>query len=316
MKNVVILLGHKKQTGKDTVATELQKHISDLECFHFADKLKEIAKDLYSLSDEQLHGNLKEVEDKRYPNIYDAPYILSKKTDMWIKNPEYSEFFTPRRILQIVGQQQRALFPNVWAEYVFTQIANKRGGCYVIPDFRFRNEYAVAKKWQESNSENKLIVFRIDRPSIIQDSTDISENDLNDFDCWDFNIAASHSKWVGEGPQRMREALSRISKGSHLVVRIDEYDRAIGSTSGSGQGMHEAHKQVEAEFMNWLQNSQEENFLVNNDIFLVLTTNHKENITGPLMRSGRADLVIDISDFDEDSMRRAFLSAPRRMKNR
>ena len=35
-----------------------------------------------------------------------------------------------------------------------------------------------------------------------------------------------------------------------------------------------------------------------------------------MLRSGRADLVIDISDFDEDSMKQTFMSAPRRMKNR
>jgi SpoVK/Ycf46/Vps4 family AAA+-type ATPase len=139
---------------------------------------------------------------------------------------------------------------------------------------------------------------------------------LLDFDVWDFNVTATHSKWVGEGPDRMREAITKVSKASHLVVRIDEYDRAIGSTGASGQGMHEAHKQVEAEFMNWLQNSQEENLFVKNDVFLVLTTNHKENITGPLLRSGRADLVIDIAEFDTKSMKETFLSAPRRMENR
>jgi hypothetical protein len=139
---------------------------------------------------------------------------------------------------------------------------------------------------------------------------------LLDFDVWDFNINASHSKWVGEGPERMREALKKISKASHVVVRIDEYDRAMGSTEGSGQGMHEAHKQVESEFMNWLQNSQEDNLFAKNDIFVVMTTNHKENITGPLLRSGRADLVIDINEFDDNSIRQTYLSASRRMKNR
>lgn len=139
---------------------------------------------------------------------------------------------------------------------------------------------------------------------------------LLDFDVWDFNIGSSHSKWIGEGAQRMRETLAKINKASHLVVRIDEYDRAMGSTSGSGTGMHEAHKQVEAEFMNWLQNVQEEGILIKNDIFVILTTNHKENITGPLLRSGRADLVIDIADFDTNSMRETFVTAHRRMKNR
>jgi hypothetical protein len=139
---------------------------------------------------------------------------------------------------------------------------------------------------------------------------------LLEFDVWDFNVNAAHSRWVGEGSERMREALRKISKASHVVVRIDEYDRAMGSSSASGSGMHEAHKQVEAEFMNWLQNSQEDSMFVKNDIFVILTTNHKENITGPLLRSGRADLVIDINDFDEKSMRQTFLTAARRMKNR
>lgn len=139
---------------------------------------------------------------------------------------------------------------------------------------------------------------------------------LLDFDIWDFNVNALHSMWVGQGGERTREALSKISKASHLVVRIDEYDRSIGSTAASGMDMHSAHRQVETEIMNWLQNSQEDNLFVKNDIFVVLTTNHKENITGPLLRSGRADLVIDINEFDSKSIKEAFISAPRRMKNR
>jgi len=139
---------------------------------------------------------------------------------------------------------------------------------------------------------------------------------LLEFDVWDFNINSTHSKWVGEGSKQMRESLDKVLKSSHLVVRIDEYDRAIGSTDGGGQGMHSAHKQVESEFMNWLQNCQDENLLVKNDIFIVLTTNHKENITGPLLRSGRVDLVIDIAEFDSHSIKEAFLTAPTRIRNR
>ena len=37
---------------------------------------------------------------------------------------------------------------------------------------------------------------------------------------------------------------------------------------------------------------------VKRNIFVVLTTNHKENITGPMLRSGRTDLVIDIEESD------------------
>lgn len=139
---------------------------------------------------------------------------------------------------------------------------------------------------------------------------------LLDFDVWDFNINASHSKWIGEGSERMRDSIKKIMSASHLIVRIDEYDRAMGSTGEGGNGMHEAHKQVESEFMNWLQNSQEENQFRKQSIFLVLTTNHKENITGPLLRSGRADLVIDIDNFDAKSMKITMQTAARRMYNR
>lgn len=136
------------------------------------------------------------------------------------------------------------------------------------------------------------------------------------FDVWDFNINATHSKWIGEGSRQMRETLAKISRASHLIVRIDEYDRGMGATGEAGNGMHEAHKQVESEFMNWLQNSQEEGLFNKQNIILVLTTNHKENITGPLLRSGRSDLVIDIDNFDSKSMLETFKTCARRMKNR
>lgn len=139
---------------------------------------------------------------------------------------------------------------------------------------------------------------------------------LLNFDVWDFNINAVHSKWVGEGSRQMRTSLRRITSSSHLIIRVDEYDRAIGATGESGAGMHEAHKQVECEFMNWLQNSQEENLFVKNNIIVILTTNHKENITGPLLRSGRSDLVIDIDSFDVKSIKETFFTSARRMKNR
>jgi hypothetical protein len=139
---------------------------------------------------------------------------------------------------------------------------------------------------------------------------------LLDMDVWDFNINATHSKWIGQGSEQMRNSLDKISATSHIVIRIDEYDRAMGSTGESGGGMHEAHKQVESEFMNFLQNAQEDNLFVKRNIFVVLTTNHIDNITGPMLRSGRADLVIDIGNFDSASIEETFKSCARRMYNR
>ena len=47
-----------------------------------------------------------------------------------------------------------------------------------------------------------------------------------------------------------------------------------------------------------------------------MTTNHVDNITGPMLRSGRADLVIDIGNFDSESILEAFKTCARRMYNR
>lgn len=136
------------------------------------------------------------------------------------------------------------------------------------------------------------------------------------FDIWDFNINSVHSKWIGQGSDQARKSIDAIMNSSHVIVRIDEYDRAMGSTGGGAEGMHEAHKQVESEFMSWLQNGQEENQFMKKNIFVVLTTNHKENITGPMLRSGRVDLVIDIDNFDSESMKETLKTTARRMGNR
>ena len=136
------------------------------------------------------------------------------------------------------------------------------------------------------------------------------------YDVIDFNINAMHSKWIGEGGENIRKALESISKATHMVIRIDEYDRAMGATNSSGTGMHEAHKQVEMEIMNWLANASENNLFRKNKIILVMTTNHKENLTGPLIRSGRMDLAIDISSFDPKAMNITLKTSARRMYNR
>lgn len=214
------------------------------------------------------------------------------------------------------------LIPKPWEDYICPESSN-----FTYDIKKILRDFDEIKELKEvgDESEEQVQAIRSRMPHVIvlygkggvgKSAFPLHFAGLLDFDVWDFNINASHSKYVGEGPERMRESLQKISKASHVVVRIDEYDRAIGATSSSGQSMHEAHKQVEAEFMNWLQNSQEDSLFTKNNIFVVLTTNHKDNITGPLLRTGRADLVIDIADFDSKSLKETFLSAPRRMNNR
>jgi len=224
------------------------------------------------------------------------------------------------------------LIAKPWEDYICPEASNFTYDVKkIIRDF---NEINILKEKDKEKLKNKeddaLVIQNIESirsrmPHVIvlygkggvgKSAFPIHFAGLLDFDAWDFNVNTLHNMYIGQSGERARESLARISKASHLVVRIDEYDRAIGSGASSGQDMHAAHKQVEMEIMNWLQNLQEDNLFVKNDIFIVLTTNHKENITGPLLRSGRVDLVIDISEFDDKSMRETFISAPRRMKNR
>lgn len=225
-----------------------------------------------------------------------------------------------------------ALSPRPWEDYICPETSNFTYDVKkILRDFkeveRLRKiaEDKIKNGEDESEEEETIEAIKTRIPHVIvvygkggvgKSALPIHLAGLLDFDVWDFNVNATHSKWIGEGSRQMREALTKISMTSHIIIRIDEYDRGIGATNDSGQGMHEAHKQVEAEFMNWLQNCQEENLFVKQNIIVVLTTNHKENITGPLLRSGRSDLVIDIDNFDSKSMKETFVTTARRMKNR
>jgi hypothetical protein len=204
---LVLLLGHKAQSGKDTFYNFVKD--SGFHRAAFADHLKEVVQDLYQFSNEQMYGDLKDVEDKRYPNTVDQKLILKPEweaqgefinnaydngvtqKDTHMVNPEYKAFFTPRRILQIFGQQQRLLYPDIWADYVFNvtvpKLLSEGTDRIIVTDFRFRNEAAVAKRFaQKDNIAVKFI--KIVRPSLTTKDSDQSENDLNDFPNWDLYL--------------------------------------------------------------------------------------------------------------------------------
>jgi hypothetical protein len=135
----LIGLGHRKHSGKDTVADYLiKKHAPNAEKVSWADALKEgVGRRIFGFNDRQLYGDLKEVVDPR-----------------WGK--------TPREVLQYVGTDLfRAWIPDIWIKAALYYIDDNLSDCdlVVIPDCRFPNEAEAVK-------ERGGRVYRVDRPSL------------------------------------------------------------------------------------------------------------------------------------------------------
>jgi len=195
------MLGYRSLTGKDTFFS-FAKDL-DYKRLAFADCLKDTVADLYNFSHEQMHGDYKDVEDTRYLNLVDPKTITvfghlgvgvrGVGPPIEIPNPDYKKFLTPRRVLQIFGQDQRKLFPDIWASYIFNtkvpELISQGHTKIVITDFRFRNEADVALRWSETRPDIDLKLINIKRDVIARSgANDISENDLNTFSKWHYTL--------------------------------------------------------------------------------------------------------------------------------
>lgn len=113
-------------SGKSTVAHTL-KTDHGFKMIEFSDKLKRICADLFG-----------------YAYGVDAAHFWGTQADknaplLGMHGPDGAAL-TGRRILEHVGTEGfRAICPDVWTRYVFTQI-DREGGDWVIPGLRFPNE--------------------------------------------------------------------------------------------------------------------------------------------------------------------------------
>ncbi len=130
---MIVGLGYKARSGKDTVADYLCKSYG-FKRIGFADALKQGCKEFFGWSDEHVYGSLKEVVD---------PY--------W--------GFSPRFALQKVGTEcMRENFDQeIWVKAVGKRVLADPGANWVITDCRFPNEAAAVESWGGK-------VVRIDRP--------------------------------------------------------------------------------------------------------------------------------------------------------
>lgn len=172
MSNLIIGVGHKARTGKDTVAEYLVEHY-DFYRVGFADALKRGVQAIFGFTDQQVHGDKKLIKDS-----------------YWGK--------TPVKILQEVGTDvMRTHYDNdIWVKAAMKRVQDVQnehptGQHVVIPDVRFPNEVGAIK-------EAGGYLVRVDRP--LEDRGDIgrdpnhpSEVALDDFRGWDFKIDNSYT---------------------------------------------------------------------------------------------------------------------------
>ena len=153
----LISFSYTMRSGKDCSCDYLVKQYG-FKKIAFATSLKEACGSIFGLTDEQMHGKLKEVVDGYWG-------------------------MTPRHILQQFGTEtMREHFDkDIWVKSVFKRISLEPETNWCISDCRFLNEVEFVK--QQGGIAIKLV-----RNTGLPPSTHISETQLNSYSGWDYVI--------------------------------------------------------------------------------------------------------------------------------
>jgi len=159
LPSIIALCGY-KGSGKDTIANYLVEKYN-YKHYKISDKLKEIIKILFDLSDNDLEEKKEKVNDK------------------WNT--------TPRRLMQFIGTDMfqyklQELLPNInrdfWIKSLFTKDLmnkiNNENYKIVISDLRFLHEYEIISNLYVSYS-----ILKVKNNRIEQNDNHISENEFN-----------------------------------------------------------------------------------------------------------------------------------------
>jgi hypothetical protein len=167
------LLG-KKGSGKDTLADYLVKEKNFIK-YSFATPIKEIAKHLFNLSDEQLNGYLKDTIDKRW-NL--SPRIILQRLGTEFGQYKIYELFP--ELNDIIPSRK------LWLVLFDRFLEDNKDKNIVISDVRFNHEVEYLKK----------LNFNIIKININNNKNDthISETEINLIKDIDYTINNNSSK--------------------------------------------------------------------------------------------------------------------------
>lgn len=178
---MLIGLGYKARSGKDTVA----RHLRDYHRFThtwFAQPLKAAVEQLFGLSREQTYGDLKEVPDAFWQD-------------------------TPRNILQRFGTEcmRKGYRDDFWVKVMQRKIYSWKPTIedVVISDVRFPNEAQAVKDWDGQ-------LWLIDRPGNAGAGPHASETALDGWKGWDHVIVNDGA--IGQLLDEVDELMERLGR--------------------------------------------------------------------------------------------------------
>ena len=155
LPNIIGICG-KKYHGKDTVANYLVEKYG-YKRIAFADPIKEICKNIFGLSNEQLYGNKKEDIDD-YWKISPRQLMQFIGTDLFRNNTE--------KVMPDIGE-------NIWIHVLVKKISDEihkdPHARFVITDVRFENELEYIAKLNG-------LKIKVQRNNIINTDNHVSES--------------------------------------------------------------------------------------------------------------------------------------------
>jgi hypothetical protein len=200
--NLLVGITGLARSGKDTSAKilveELYKQTNRLFILMaYAHELKlKIQKD-FDLSYEQLWGNEKEIEDRRYRRLprYRGGNEKEIEDRRYRRLPRYRGgirsdkdalpglYWTPREIMQNYGQFYRTIDYDFWVKHLFKVIEQNNYKSIIITDVRYQNEAQSIV-----DSEGYIIRIIRDNKTEIHNQQHTSEVSMSDYDKIDFII--------------------------------------------------------------------------------------------------------------------------------
>ncbi len=138
MQEIFGITGEKGH-GKDTLAKLVVACNASFRVTHFAKRLKEIAGEIWGLTQDQMHNEkVKELPLEKPVFMDDMVWKISEATGLDIK-PRGLTASTPREVMQFLGTEYvRYVQDNYWIEQLRKDVGS--GGNVLVADTRFPNE--------------------------------------------------------------------------------------------------------------------------------------------------------------------------------